>query len=340
MKMTIKEIAKLAGVSQATVSKIINNYSDVGEKTKKKVLNIMDEHGYRPSYSAQSLAKNVTNVIGVIYAGKINAQFNHPYFVEVVSSFKKTIGLNGYDLLFFSNERFHKGDENYLARCAHYNVDGCIIIGGDDVEPSIYDLDRSTIPCMGVDIELKGERSSYIMTDNNKVSSLTVEHFYMQGHREIAFIGGNEGSMVTEQRLHAFKNAMTSYGIPIREEWILTGDYFEESGYKAMKKLLAFDKVPSAIFAISDLMAIGALQAVKDEGLNVEDFSIIGCDDIIASQYVDPPLTTVRQNKEKLGKIAALMLTDIIKDKLQPSFVKVEPELIIRKSCKAKKIST
>ncbi|WP_307190251.1 LacI family DNA-binding transcriptional regulator [Geomicrobium sp. JCM 19039] len=147
MRMTIKEIARLSGVSQSTVSKIINNYDDVGSETKNKVLQIMKEHGYRPSYSAQSLAKKVTHVIGVIYAGRVNADFNHPFFVDVLNAFKNSVGRLGYDLMFFSNEHFHEGDEDFLERCRHYNVDGCIIIGGETIQPSVYALDESEILC-------------------------------------------------------------------------------------------------------------------------------------------------------------------------------------------------
>ncbi|PYZ91914.1 LacI family transcriptional regulator [Salipaludibacillus keqinensis] len=337
MKMTIKEIAKLAGVSQATVSKIINNYDDVGAKTKKRVLQIMDEYGYRPSYSAQSLAKKITKVIGVIYAGKINANFNHPFFVEVVSSFKKTMGSEGYDLLFFSNEKFHKSDENYLARCQHYNVDGCIIIGGEEVEPSIYDLDKSEIPCVGVDIELSGKKSAYIMTDNPQISALAVEHFYLLGQRDIAFIGGKEESVISKQRYQGFIDEMKTYGLKVNPEWIVYGDFFEDSGYEKMEELLQRPSIPKAIFAASDLMAMGAIRAVKESGRKIDDFSFIGCDDIVASKHIDPPLTTVKQDKEKIGKMAAYILNDMIKEKIDQTSIKIDPELIVRASCGANK---
>ncbi|MFC4737901.1 LacI family DNA-binding transcriptional regulator [Bacillus daqingensis] len=333
MKMTIKEIAKLAGVSQATVSKIINNYDDVGAKTKERVLGIMEEYGYRPSYAAQSLVKKVTKVIGVIYAGKINANFNHPFFVDVMSTFKKTMGMEGYDLLFFSNEQFHKNDENYLARCQHYNVDGCIIIGGDEVEPSVYELDQSDIPCIGIDLTLTGSHSGYIMTDNAKISALAVEHFYMLGQREIGFIGGKQSSNISRERLEGFRDVMQTYGLPVKENWIRYGDFFEDSGYEAMKELLKLDHVPKSVFAASDLMAMGAMRAVKELHGSIDDFSIIGCDDITASKHTDPPLTTVKQDKDKIGRMAAYILKDMIHDQIERTAVKVEPELIVRSSC-------
>ncbi|UTR13860.1 LacI family transcriptional regulator [Salipaludibacillus sp. LMS25] len=337
MKLTITEIAKLAGVSKSTVSKIINNYDDIGPETRGKVLKIMEEYGYRPTYSAQSLAKKVSNVIGVIYAGKINSDLNHPFFTEVLNAFKKVIGVEGFDLLLFSNERFNPNGEDYLARCRHYNVDGCLIIAGSEIEPSIKKLDESDIPCIGVDLELVGGHSAYIMTDNEKISSLVVDYLYMQGHREVAFIGGLESSSISEIRLAAFEREMASYGLTIKPEWIKHGDFFEQSGYEKMTELLKEKDIPRAIFAASDLMALGAIKAIKDHGYNVNEFAIVGCDDILAARYSDPPLTTVKQDKEKIGRMAAMMLKEMIKEQGKPRAVKVDPELVIRSSVAFKK---
>ncbi|WP_096187135.1 LacI family DNA-binding transcriptional regulator [Evansella halocellulosilytica] len=337
MKMTIKEIAKLAGVSRATVSKIINNYDDVGEQTKKRVKKIMEQYNYRPSYSAKTLATNETMVIGVIYAGKVNADFNHHFFVEVVNMFKKTIGQMGYDLLFFSNEQFHKENEDYLARCLHYNVDGCIIISGGDVEPTVYELDKSEIPCVGVDLELFGNNSSYIMSDNYKIISEGIQHLKRLGHEQIAYIGGEDSSQVARLREQYFKQIITERNLTTRTDWVKKGDFFEESGYVRMNEILHLKEHPKAIFAGSDLMALGIMRAIREHGLNVEDYSIIGVDDIHAAQYVDPPLTTMRQNKEKIGELAATMLQQLISDQQVERKVFVDPELVVRQSCGAAK---
>jgi LacI family transcriptional regulator len=336
MKITIKDIAKMSGVSQATVSKIINNYDHVGEETRKKVLEIMEQTGYRPAFTAKTLTTKKSNIIGVIYAGKVNADLNHPFFVDVVNSFKKTVGALGYDLLFFSNEKFFESEEDYLARGRYFQVDGCIVIGGEEIEPSIHDLDQSEIPCIGIDIPLSGNKSGYLMTDNYKVSAKVVEHFYLLGHREIAYIGGKKDSTISGLRTEGFKKAMGEFGLPIRDEWMLCGNFFEESGYAAMLKLLNAEDFPKAIFAASDLMAFGAIRALKEKGLKIpDDTAVIGCDDIDACRYIDPPLTTIRQDKVKIGKLAAYMLVDLINKQMESSSVLVEPELMVRVSCGA-----
>ncbi|MBU9713897.1 LacI family DNA-binding transcriptional regulator [Evansella tamaricis] len=336
MKLTIRDIAKMAGVSPATVSKIINNYGGIGRDTKAKVNQIIAETGYQPTFSAKSLATKKSNLIGIIYAGKINVNLNHPFFNEVINIFKKTVGLLGYDLLIFSNEKFNIEEENYLLRARHFHVDGCLIIAGEELETAIYELDQSEIPCVAVDIKLTGQRSSYVTTNNMKVSSKVVEHFYLNSIRDIAYIGGHRESLVNQMRLEGFYATMHQFGLEVREDWIQFGDYHEASGYQAMSNLLNSNKLPKAVFAASDMMALGAVQAIKDKGFSVpNDIRIIGCDDIEACRYSEPKLTTIKQDKEKLGGLAANMLNDLITKNVEPKAIQVDPELIIRESCGA-----
>lgn len=335
MKITIRKIAEMAGVSVSTVSKIINDYDDVGEETKRKVIDIMEELGYRPSFPARALASSKSNLIGVVYAGKLNAEFNHAFFVHVMNSFKKQIGLLGYDLLFFSNEKFHYSGEDYLARCRYFQVDGCVVISGNEIEPSIDELDQSSIPCVGIDLKLSGKQSGYIMSDNDQIARKVVQFLYLHGYREIGFIGDLK-SEISHLREQSFKRSLQSFGMAIRDEWFVQGeDFFEEQGYEAMMRMLdARTTLPQAIFAASDLLAIGAMRALKSRGYKIpEDIAIIGCDDIDACKYTDPALTTIRQDKDKIGKFAAHMLFDLINNQSEISHVMVEPELIIRNSC-------
>ncbi|WP_179037832.1 LacI family DNA-binding transcriptional regulator [Paenibacillus sp. URB8-2] len=337
--MNIKDIAKIAGVSVSTVSKIINNYSEISEETRSKVLQIMQETGYVPSNSAKTLATKTSNLIGVIFAGKLNVDFTHPFFVEVLNSFKKQMGLLGYDLVFFSNEKFQSGGNNdYLARCRHYHVDGCVVISGQELEPSISQLDNSDIPCIGVDMKLSGRSSGYIMSDNYKISSKVVEHFYLLGYRELGYIGSTQESDISNMRESGYRNTIESFGLPVNEKWFVNGgNFFEASGYEAMQRMIASGSLPRAIFAASDQLAIGAMRALKECSLSVpETVAVIGCDDIEASRFTTPQLSTIRQNKEKIGRLAALMLYDLINNQSETSSFVVEPELIIRESCGSK----
>lgn len=333
MTLTIKDIAKMAGVSPATVSKTINNYHGISEGTKKKITDIINQTGYQPNFSAKSLATKKSNLIGLIYAGKINVEFTHPFFVEVVTAFKKNMGLLGYDILMFSNENLSQDNGSYLARCKHFHVDGCVIITGEEIEDSIYDLVNSEIPCMGIDLVLDGPHSSYVMTDNIALSGKVIQHLYLNSVRKIGFIGGQRDSEVTKLRERGYLEAMNQFGLEVKEEWVKYGDYYEDSGYSAMKEILEAPMHPEAIYAASDMMAFGALRAIKEAGLKVpEDIRLVGCDDIDACRYSAPMLSTVKQDKERLGKMAAYMLNDLINGKTELKPVFIDSELIVRES--------
>ncbi|ASA26490.1 LacI family DNA-binding transcriptional regulator [Paenibacillus donghaensis] len=332
--MNIKRIAEMAGVSVSTVSKIMNNYSDVSDKTKQRVLQIIEQTGYSPSNSAKTLATRKSNLIGVIFAGELNVEFTHPFFVEVLNAFKKQMGVLGYDLIFFSNEKFiHSGD--YFARCQHFQVDGCVIISGQKMEPAIRELDQSSIPCIGVDLELTGSKSAYLMSDNFQIASKVVEHFYLLGYRELGFIGSSADSDISNRREAGYIKAIESFGMTVNRDWFVHGeDFFEPSGYAVMKQWLLSGNLPRAVFAASDLLALGAVRALKEHGLQIPgDVAIIGCDDIEACKYTSPTLTTIRQNKERLGVLAAHMLFDLINGQSAGGSFTVEPALIVRESC-------
>lgn len=334
MSLTIKDIAKKAGVSPATVSKVINNYNGVSAKTKKKVMDVIAGTGYQPTFSAKTLATKKSNLIGLIYAGKVNVDFTHPFFNEVVTSLKKAIGLLGYDIIMFSNEHFHQDNGSYLARCRHYHVDGCLIIAGEEIEDAIYELVRSDIPSIGIDLEIDGPRSSFVMTDNVNLSRKVVQHLYLHAIREIGFIGGKKNSAITMFREKGYLQAMNQLGLEVKKEWMAYGDFHEESGYRAMQRILENKPYPKAVYATSDLMAFGAISAIKESGLRVpEDIRLVGCDDIDACRYIEPQLTTIKQDKERLGKLAAYMLNDLINGKAQLDPAFIDSELIVRESC-------
>lgn len=268
----------------------------------------------------------------------LNVDFTHPFFIEVLNSFKKQMGLLGYDLIFFSNEKFQSGDTNdYLARCQHFNVDGCVLLSGQELETSISELDNSAIPCIGVDLKLTGDNSGFIMSDNFKMSSKVVEHFYLLGYRELGYIGSSSDSDISNMRESGYRKALEDLGLPINENWFLNGsNFFEASGYETMRRMIENGNLPRAIFAASDQLAIGAMRALKEASIAVpETVAIIGCDDIEACNYTTPLLTTIRQNKDKIGRLAALMLYDLINNQSGTSSFSVEPELIIRESCGA-----
>jgi len=333
MTLTIRDIAQMAGVSRGTVSKVINNYDGVSEQTKRKVMEVINKTGYQPTFSAKSLATKKSSLIGLIYAGKINVEFNHPFFNEVISSFQKTLGAMGYDIIIFSNEMFNKDNVDYLARSRHFRLDGCLIIAGEEVEDAVAALDESDVPCMGIDLELTGQNSSYVMTDNYKVSQLAVEYLYLNSVRDVGYIAGKDSSYISNQRLEGFLQTMSQFGMVAQPRWIKHGNFFESSGYESMEEILQGETLPKAVIVASDMMALGAMRAIKDYGLRIpQDIQIIGCDDVEVCRYIEPALTTIKQDKQKIGRLAAIKLNDLINGvtSLRPSLV--DPELVLRNS--------
>ncbi|MDC3417023.1 LacI family DNA-binding transcriptional regulator [Aquibacillus salsiterrae] len=336
MRLTIKDIAKMAGVSPGTVSKVMNNTGSIAPKTKEKITNIIEETGYRPSFSAKSLATRTSNLIGLIYAGEVSVEFNHPFFSQVINAFKSEIGMLGYDILVFSNSKLRNATSDYIEKCRHFQLDGCLIIAGEHLEESVYELDKSNIPCVGIDIPLTGPKSCYVMTDNQKVSSKIVEYLYLNSIKNVAFIGGPADSVISNIRKEGFITSMNQFGMTVHEKWLKYATYTEQTGYEAMKEILAETPYPDAVYAVSDMMALGAIKAAKERGLKIpQDIKIIGCDDIDACRYSDPPLATVKQDKDKMGRLAARMLDDLINDNNDLSPVLVDPELLVRESCLA-----
>lgn len=336
--ITIRDLAKRAGVSVATVSRVLNNYPDVSEETKSRVLSLVQELNYRPSAAARSLVTRRSNVIGVFFLqDHINTMMLHPFFQEVIVGFKRAVGTKGFDLLFFTSQR--PGDQHfsYLRRCRHHQVDGVVLMGIDRHDQGMAELAGSGIPCMSVDTDLLGKRAGYVISDNRGGAQTAVRHLVSLEHRRIALINGIPYSRVGHDRAVGYREALEGAGLPYRSDYVLENDFTWEHGYSAMQQLLDLPEPPTAIFATADLMAMGAIKAVHERGLRVpQDIAIVGFDDIQVASMVHPALTTIRQQKEELGRIAGEALVRLIEEQdLTPPLITLPTELVIRESCGA-----
>jgi LacI family transcriptional regulator len=191
---------------------------------------------------------------------------------------------------------------------------------------------QSRIPCMSIDLDLIGPNANYLCSDNIGGAMKAIDHLVKMGHSKIAFISDVFVTKPGHDRLIGFKKAMKNHKLPILEEWILPGDFSEKGGYLSTKQLLESDHLPSAIFCAGDMMAIGAMEAIRERGLKIgEDISLIGFDDITLLKYVTPRLTTIRQKKEKMGQMAAKELLKLMNDSnYSSSPFTIETELVIR----------
>ncbi|EKQ57684.1 MULTISPECIES: LacI family DNA-binding transcriptional regulator [unclassified Clostridium] len=333
---TIYEIAKIAGVSPTTVSKVINNYPDVSDKTRAKIKKILEEENFLPNSQAQFLSTKRTWTLGIVYFEDLGVGLNHPFFSGVIEAFKKQADKHGYSLLFGSKNDRLKNDtflEYFKYRC----VDGIAIICTDPNDKETLELIESDFPIVVIDMFSKN--TSTVTSDNLEGCNLAIKYLYDLGHRRIAHITGASQSdnWPSHIRKEGYIKTMEKLKLKIKEGYIADGVNFDVSGgYKAMKDLLNLKDRPTAVFAACDKIAIGAINAVKDAGLTIpDDISIIGFDDIEISEYLTPRLTTIRQNCDEIGRTAVDLLVEQINEKEKLKINKIiSVELVERDSCK------
>jgi DNA-binding LacI/PurR family transcriptional regulator len=331
--VTIYDIAKKTGFSVTTVSKALNNYTDVSQKTRDAILEAVKEMGYLPNSHARTLKTKKSWTIGVIFVESTGLGMQHPFFSAVIESFRKNVEKLGYDLL-FASRNISNQKKSYLEHFRYRGVDGVVIVCFNNNDEQVHELMGDVLP--SVAIELESEQSSVIFSDNIAGSIKAVEFLYSLGHRQIAHIGGNPISFSSEQRLRGYRMAMDSLGLVIPDQYVVGGEFSREAGYEGMKALLQISQPPTAIFAAGDNIAIGAIEAIREQGYDVPtDFSIVGFDDIELSRFINPPLTTIRQNTDLIGKMASEQIVKQIdqKEKMIES-ITVPVELVIRQSCK------
>jgi LacI family transcriptional regulator, galactose operon repressor len=315
-RVTIRQLAKLSGVSIGTVSRALNGYADVRPETRERIVRLARELDYTPAAAARSLKTQRSHVVGVfLETGEGHPDLQHPFFHEVLVGLKHSIGSGGYDLLLFASE--HPGNgygaHSYLKRCRHHNVGGVVLMGVDADDPEVRRLVRSDLPAVGVDVEVEGPATTYVISDNLDGAQRAVRYFHSIGHRRIATITGLLDKRPGADRLRGYRQALQACGLAYRDEYVAYGDFYVESGRRAMADLLALDEPPTAVFAASDMMALGAIRAAGDAGLSVPaDVSVIGFDDVQLADHMNPPLTTVRQDKAGLGGAAGSALMRMI----------------------------
>jgi LacI family transcriptional regulator/LacI family purine nucleotide synthesis repressor len=332
--LTIKDIARKAEVSVATVSKVMNGYDDIGEVTKAKVLKIIKENNYRPNANAQSLRTNKSFLVGLFFKDHQDSGVKHPFFRGIISGLEERLLENNYDMILFSAN--WEDQFSYLEKCQFRNVDGAILMGMPKDDSKLPELLNAKIPSVFIDLDISDDKASYIISDNEEGARKAVRHLVELGHKKIAIIEGEQITIPTQKRLAGYKAELKAQNLKVRDEWIIQGRFSVDGGFKAMEEILALKERPTAIFCMGDEIAVGAMQAIKEAGLKVpDDFSIVGFDDIEISQYLNPALTTIRQKKGEMGTEAAKMVLEMInppEEKVEPEII--ETELILRDSTK------
>jgi LacI family transcriptional regulator len=342
---TIRELAQLSGVSVATVSRVLNDYADVSDETRERVLKHARELDYTPSAAARTLVMQRSQVIGVILeTGEGHPDLQHPFFQEVLVGLKHKLGAGGYDLLLFATEIPGNGfsEPSFLRRARHHRVDGVVVMGVDSRSVELQKLARSQIPCVAVDLDLIGRRTGHVISDNLGGARLAVRHLHDQGHERIAVVTGMLSSRPGADRLLGYRAELEALGLPYRDDYVQEGDFYFDSGYRGMQALLQLNTPPTAVFAAGDLMAAGCVRAAEERGVRVpHDVALVGFDDIQLASMMQPSLTTIRQDKIGLGAAAGdALLRMIDHENTAPPIATLPVELVVRDSSGARRAST
>lgn len=334
--VTIYDLAKITGFSPPTISKALNGTGGLSASTRSLILKTAQDMGYTPNMTARSLSTNRSHLIGVIYEDYYMMKgFKHPLFSDILNSFRKVIENAGYDLLFLSRTLGAR-HMSYLEHCDYRNVDGIMIMNpvpGDAEVLSLADCGR---PCVSANEPIPGICT--VVTDNVEGAKIAVQHLIDMGHRKIAHISGPRKitAPAAEERLKGYYECLALNGID-RDDSLVEESMFwhSDSGFEATNRLMSRNRGFTAIFAANDTLAYGAKLALDRHSLSVpQDVSLIGFDGDELADIMTPRLTTMWQNREEIGSIAARMLLKRFSGEKLPEIIKIPSKLLERDSCR------
>ena len=334
--MNIRDIARLAGVGVSTVSRVINDYPDVKDETREKILKIIKESNYIPNNSARILKKNNTNNIGVLVKGVFN-----PFFAEMINIIGNRINEAGYTMILQQNDYATEDDvDNLIAFVKEKRLQGIICLGGNFLNINDESFQFLDIPVVLTSVNTLSKESkskfSSIGIDNVLAAKASIQYLIDKGHRNIGILLGEKNDVgISGLRLEVYKKALEENNIPYSEENVFIGDYDYSGAYRVTKEIINNRKDITAIFSISDIMAVGAAKSVIDQGLQVgEDISIMGFDGMDISKYYNPGITTVKQPKKNMANNSIDLLLALLAKKEDHKHIIFETKIIERESCK------
>lgn len=329
---TMKDVAQLAGVSTATVSRALMNPNKVSDATKKRIEEAVLESGYAPNSLARNLRRNESKTIVAIVPDICD-----PYYTEIIRGVKDAAMANGYLVLLGDSERQKGRESSFMNLVFTKQTDGILLLG-TELPFAVCKSQKKNLPPMVMACEFSPEMELPTVHIDNLTSAFEAVNYLTQmGHRRIAQISGPSHTFLCQFRQQGYQQALRRVGVNARADYSVEGDFSFTAGAEAMETLLALPEPPTAVFCHNDTMAIGALQAAKKSGFRVpDDLSIIGFDDITFAQYCDPPLTTIAQPRYDIGYQAMLMMLDRLRGhQVRVGSRLLETELVVRQSVAA-----
>lgn len=330
----IYDVAKKAGVSHMTVSRVFNNPELVNKKTRDKVINITKKLDYRPSLIARSMRTKKTNYLGIIIPSIIN-----PIFPEIIRAIDDCAIKHNYNIILFNTDSNYEKERSALKMLASRGIDGIIIsgiAGGKKDTVFVNNIKKIGIPIILIDRYIPSSDTSYVVTNNFKAAYEATNYLIKLGHRKIGVISPPVKIKIFNDRLDGYKSALKNNNIELIKYNINECDESISGGYGAVKELLSKNYKTTAILSMCDFIAFGAYQYLHELKINIpNDISIISIDDIFISSLMNPPLTTMSQQKYKMGCIATDILIESIEKKIIPTKkIVLDANLVVRSSCK------
>ena len=334
MRVTIKHIAKAAKVSHTTVSRVFHQDPRISEPTKKRVLQIAKQLNYHPNIMARGLVKKQTYLIGLVVPDIMSS-----FFPEIIQGIEEVAAKEGYSIILCTSEDDTDREIKYIELLLSKGVDGLIIspVFGSDVIDLDEIISGDEKPVVYIGSKVPGVKGLFVSVNDEKIGYIATKHLLQLGHRNIIHLAGNPHAMLSRQRLKGFQKALREFGLPVDSKKIIPSGFTIFSGVQAMERVLNMQPRPTAIYAVCDTAAIGAMQVIRNADLSIpQDIAIVGTDDLNFAELIEIPLTTVSQPKYQMGEIAAQKLFQKIAGKPVRDSI-LETKLIIRDSCGAKK---
>ena len=334
-RLNQRDIAKIAGVSSATVSRVINKDKKVSPKTAQKVLEVIKKNGYVQNAMARDLRMANTKTIGYLVP-----DINNPFFISMLSGFQEMCFKQGYDIIFENAADDPEKEKKALDTLLRYRVAGLLAVFVNTDNEYIHAFANMGIPVVMIDRKSSGPQTNdYLMIDNTGGVGQIVDYLVSLGHTDIAIIYGPEDITPGIERLQGFYQAMERNGVPVKKEFVVPGFFTEEGGYNAVKHLLKQKEWPTAMICANNLTSMGAYKALRDLKIGIpEQMSLVGFDDFPLAGHLQPPVTVLKRPNTSMGrKTAELLLERIGKGeegrKIKPRNIVMPTKLCIRNSC-------
>jgi len=325
--VTIQDVAKTAGVSVSTVSRVLNGKVDVASETQDRILSVIDDLGYTTNLAARSMRSHKKNLVGLIMP-----DIAYPFAIEVMKGVNRAIAESEFDLLVYTTGDVRKSgrashEQKYVSLLTNSISDGVILVA------PVADGFSVDAPIVSIDPLASNPNYPAVHATNYHGAMEAMEYLLGLGHKRIGYIGGRAELESANRRLKGYRDALEKAGIPVDEELIASGDYTTETGVSGARQLLGLANAPSAIFASNDQMAMGVYQVAQEMGLRIPDnLSVVGFDNITESKYMG--LTTVDQFISEMGYVATQMLIKLINGiPLEDQTYRMQTKLVVRSSC-------